>query len=500
MKRFIITVLLLITVFANLTAVAADTEVLGIKISVNKNVMLVGETQRITVTVFPSDTDIQLEYISSAPEIVIAGIGSLIAQKTGTATITVKVKDTEIQDSLNITVVNENDPDGDKTDTDEKEDTIKVSEITVGSKSIYLDRYETKRLTFTVLPDNAENKSVTFRSSNTSVATVDDRGYVYAKRAGNSTITIESNDGNASVTVKVYVTDEDEDDTRNDSTLRSINITYDDEVVKDKFEVMEKTTVQLSIKSSPSSASKKVTWRSSNKKIATVDSSGKVTGVKKGTCTLYATSAVNSSKRDSITVVVTDYIRYPDSIKITSPDDAVFKTGSAVQLTAEILPADTTERNLIWRVYGGATISQTGMLKITDAGEITVKAYSTNYKTVGEYKLNAEYSENHFLFFGGAYNLTNSKSIELYFDSDVNAASAISGIFACENVIGNGEHINVTVKTDGKKITVRPTAIWPEGDVYLFIKGSLCDTQGDRLGKNLKYKMNIRRNVYDKES
>lgn len=84
---------------------------------------------------------------------------------------------------------------------------------------------------------------------------------------------------------------------------------------------------------------------------------------------------------------MTDYVRYPDAISITPQENAVHETGNTIKFTASVYPEDTTERDIIWKVTGGATISQSGLLQITDSGEITVKAYSSNYKTVSGVKL-----------------------------------------------------------------------------------------------------------------
>lgn len=498
MKKAITAVILLITVITNVFVFAADIAASSIKISISGNVMEIGETRKIIAEVNPLDAEVQFEYISNNPDVIMAAVGTVIAKSEGMATITVKIKGTELQDSVDITVVKKGQNSG---STDEKkEDTegtvIKVSKITVRSKTLYLDKYETGQISCTVSPGNANNTKLLFKSSNTSVATVDEKGYVYAKKIGNTTITVSSEDGNATASVKVYVTDE-EDEKEYDSTVRNINITYDGNTAKDKYEVMTTETIHFSTKVSPSSASKKVTWRSSDKKIATVDSNGKVTGIKKGTCTIYATSTVNSSRRDSITIVVTEYVKYPDSIKVIPPENAVYETGNSVQFTVSISPDYTTERRLIWEVQGGATVSQTGLVNIIDGGEIKVYAYSSDRKTVGEYKFDAKYSKNHFEYVGSTYNLTDTRAIELYFDCDVNQTSAVLGIFASRNETGNGEKVDVVVRVSGKKITVSPAESWPDGDVYLFIKGTVCDVQGNSLMRNYKYKLNIRggRNV-----
>ena len=501
MKRMISVFLTVVLLFTTVCAFAEDIKTEHIKIDLTSTIMKVGETQKMIISVTPTTVTPELEYESDNPNVVTAAIGTLIAKSEGVANITVRVSGTEIKDSVQVTVSNKSQSGGNsdnKSEENDKQEIIKINKITVENRIIYLERYETERIVYSVYPENATNDNVTFRSSNTSIATVDDRGYVYAKRNGNTTITIETDDGKASATVKVYISAYDEDDEYYDSTLRNIYITYDDEILKDKFEVMEKATIQLGIKASPSSASKKVNWRSSNKKIATVDSNGKVTGVTPGTCTVYATSTSNSSKRDSITIVVTDYVRYPDKITVMPQENAVFETGELVYFTATLYPEDTTEEGITWRASGGGVISQNGLLKITDGGNVIVKAYSENNKTVGEYRFNAVYSKDHFTQVGGAYNLLNNRCIEMCFNTDVNAYSAMNNIFAARDILGNGDKLNISVKTEGKKVSVIPEDIWTDGDVYIFIKDSLCDINGTKLGKNLKYKLNIRGNVYVK--
>ena len=502
MKQMISLALAFVLLLTGFNAFAETTDVQSIKIELKSTVMRPGETQRMVVSVTPSTTTPVLEYESDNPDVVTAAIGTLIANAEGVANIIVRVSGTQIYDSVTVTVSDkitdddkpESDDTGDAEDENQNSESIKVNKINVENKTLYLTRYETERIAYSVSPDNASDTKVLFKSSNTSVVTVDDDGYVYAKKKGNATVTLESDDGGAKATVKVYVSDDYEDEDY-DSSLRNIYITYEDEIVKNKFEVMETETLQLGIKSSPSSASKKVSWRSSNKRVATVDNNGKVTGVKKGTCTIYAASTVNSSKRDSITVVVTDYVRYPDKIAVTPQDNAIFETGNTFFLFATLYPEDTTETDITWKVDRGAVINKNGQLTVTDAGEITVRAYSPDRKTVGEYKFNAVYSEGHFTTIGGAYNLTNDRGIEMFFNTDVSAYSAMNDIFAACDASGNGDKIGLSVKTDGRKLTVSPGESWPEGDVYIFIKGTLSDTKGNTLGKNLKYKLNIRGNV-----
>ena len=161
-------------------------------------------------------------------------------------------------------------------------------------------------------------------------------------------------------------------------------------------------------------------------------------------------------------VEVTDYIRYPDKITIVPQENAVYETGKTVQLSATVYPEDTTERKLIWTVSG------------------------------------AKYDKGHFEAVGETYNLRNNKGIELYFSSEVNAYSATRNIFVTTDETGNENKVDILVSVNGKRIEVSPVTSWPEGNVYLFIRENICDASGNSLRKNIKYKMNIRGNMYDK--
>lgn len=486
MKRLISIMLSVCLMLCGVT-VFAENEITSIKISVKNTTMAVGETQKISVTKSPVNAeDVQYEYISDNPDVVTAAIGTLIAKSVGVASITVRVSGTDISDTIKIEV------------SDSTQE-IPVEKITLKSSYIYIEQYKREKINYTVLPENATDCGVNFESSDTAVLTVDNKGYVYAKREGSASVIIKSDDGKAKAVVRVYVTGNDryyDDD--DDKRVRSLYITYDDENVDDEFELMERSSVQLSAKIYPSSASSKgVIWSSSDKRIATVDKNGKVTAVKKGSCTIYAKSEERTSVRDSFKLVVTDYIRYPDSIKIEPDKNAVLKTGSRVKMWAEISPTDTTERELYWQVSGNAKIDQSGMLTINDGGEIKVYAYSKNREVKGEYVINAEYSEDFFGLYGEKYNQPKSRRFKIHLDEMVSEWSARNSIFASADPCGNSDRIDINISADDKTITVSPADTWPQGDVYIFIKSSLSDIYGNQTGKNLKYKLNIRGTAYE---
>ncbi len=81
-----------------------------------------------------------------------------------------------------------------------------VSEISLIKSSATLVKGQVLLLTYTISPDNAEDKSVTWDSSNTAVATVDENGEVTAISVGTAIITVTANDGSGvSASCKITV-------------------------------------------------------------------------------------------------------------------------------------------------------------------------------------------------------------------------------------------------------------------------------------------------------
>ena len=153
--------------------------------------------------------------------------------------------------------------------------------LTVGDAAV--------QLTATVAPDNATDKTVTWSSDKTSVATVDATGKVTAVAEGTATITATAGDKTATCTVTVKAA--------------TIAVTS---VALDKSELaltVGDAAVQLTATVAPDNATDKaVTWSSDKTSVATVDATGKVTAVAEGTATITAKAG---DKTATCTVTVT---------------------------------------------------------------------------------------------------------------------------------------------------------------------------------------------------
>lgn len=153
----------------------------------------------------------------------------------------------------------------------------KVTGVSLSSSNIELGTNDTHKLTATIAPADAYEKTVTWSSSNESVATVAADGTVTAKTEGTAKIIATTKDGNytASCDVKVSLVH---------VSGVSLNHTSLDMIIGNN--------VQLTATIAPSDAyNKNIVWSSSNKSIADVSSSGVVTPKKKGTAIITATTS-----------------------------------------------------------------------------------------------------------------------------------------------------------------------------------------------------------------
>lgn len=83
---------------------------------------------------------------------------------------------------------------------------VHVTSVSLDKNTLSMEEGDTEQLTETVLPSNATDKSVSWSSNNTSVATVSSTGLVTAVSAGSATITVTTTDGGYTASCAVTVT------------------------------------------------------------------------------------------------------------------------------------------------------------------------------------------------------------------------------------------------------------------------------------------------------
>ena len=171
----------------------------------------------------------------------------------------------------------------------------KVVKVSLSKKSVVLVKGRSTTVKATVTPTNATNKKLKWTTSNSKVAVVNSQGKIIAKGRCNATIKVMALDGsNKYATVKVTVK----------QPVTSVKLNRNSAILKAKGKAKQKT-VTLKATAYPKNANNKaVSWKSSNTKIATVNSKGKVTAKKKGTCYITATAKDGSKKSAKCKIVV----------------------------------------------------------------------------------------------------------------------------------------------------------------------------------------------------
>lgn len=220
-----------------------------------------------------------------------------------------------------------------------------------------------KKLTLkaTVSPKKAANKKVTWTSSNKKVATVSKKGVVTAKsKTGTVTITAKAADGSGKkAKCKVTV------------VRKATGV----KVAPTRLTLNEGKLATVKATVAPSNAtSKKVTWKSSNKKVAIVSSKGVVKAVKAGTATITATTADGSKKVAKCTVKVVK-----PAIKV-APATVTLEEGKTA--TVKVAVVDALGTTVKWATSNKAVaiVSSKGVIKAVKAGTATITATSKSGK------------------------------------------------------------------------------------------------------------------------
>ena len=189
---------------------------------------------------------------------------------------------------------------------------------------------ETTTINVNYNPSNTtDSKNVTWKSSNTSVATVDASGKVTGVSTGTTTITATSAvTGVSPATIDIHVVSE----------LQSISLNKSSaDITKGKDE-----TLTVTYNPTNTTSNKAITWSSSNTNVATVDENGKVTAVNYGTATITATSAVTGIAPATCEVTVSNHLK---SISLSESEFNLNRGNNktlTVSYTAENANEDTT--------------------------------------------------------------------------------------------------------------------------------------------------------------
>ena len=333
------------------TLTVSSTAVAVTSVTLNKTTLALtaGGTGTLTAMLAPETaTNKNVSWTSSNTAIAtVDNTGKVTAVAAGTATITVTTTDGSKTATCAVTVTAAS---------------VAVTGVTLNKTTLALTAGGTETLAATLAPETATNKNVSWTSSNTAIATVDNTGKVTAVAAGTATITVTTVDGSKTATCAATV------------TAASVAVTG---------VTLNKTTLALTVGGTeiltatlaPNNATNtNVTWSSGDVNIATVDNAGKVTAVAAGTATITVTTT-DGSKTATCAVTVTASTVAVTGVTLNKTTLAL-TAGGTETLTATLAPETATNKNVTW------SSSDVNIATVDNAGKVTAVAAGTATITV----------------------------------------------------------------------------------------------------------------------
>ena len=369
MKRILIPLLILLLICTGLSAGAEGTDEIRLEVNTGKMtvyesndpalnglisenaeelpVMIIAakKTFRIQVTVLPKNLkNKKFTLTAEDPEILKVNGNSITGLKRGETLLTIaSAENPAVTARYRVAVI---------------QPVTRIS-VTASEKSAAVGG--TVTLTASYVPEDASIRRVKWISSNEKVATVDENGTVTGLARGNARISAVAEDGSnirANINIQVI---------QNPETVQL-----------DKAEVTVDVGRTGTLKATvlPKTANDKgVVWTSSDESIATVNASGRITGVKLGECEITCTSRANGEALAKATVHVQQPVK-----KVTFGEAPTVYVNETGKLTWNTEPADATNPALTFRSANEKvlTVSEDGTVTGVKAGEATVTAMTTD--------------------------------------------------------------------------------------------------------------------------
>ena len=312
-------------------------------------------SQGLRATITPKETtdDKTLTWESSNPEVAtVSSTGVVTARRPGNAIITVRTSN-GLTDTCNITVISQ------------------ITSVHLNLTAITLDEGVSQTLRATINPsDTTDDTTLTWLSSNTNVATVDQEGNVTAVKEGVATITVTTVNGRRAE-CKITVNKPSENIPIESVSLDKTTLTLEEQ---------EAETLVATINPSDTTDDTTLTWKSNNPEVATVDQEGKVTAIKEGSATITVTTV--NGKEATCTVTVTKKPVPIESVSLNKTT-LTLEEQQAETLVATINPSDTTDdKTLTWKSNNPevATVDQEGKVTAVKEGTTTITVTTVNGK------------------------------------------------------------------------------------------------------------------------
>ena len=360
----------------NLNVVSLNDIVEPVAITLNQNEIGIkkGKTYQLEATVEPANAKFG-SYIweSSDPSVAVVNetTGYITAKNYGDCVITVK---TELGDVISNCLVHVSNRD------------VFVTDLKLESEELSLAVGKSKSINFSIVPPNGTTNYYIYKSSDNSIAVVNENGIIKALSPGNCIITVENkiNGAKDSLKLNVYkvesgITSKTNSTITYNPTIPVVSTQVSPSSLKvNKEEVTIKTGSKITLVPTitPDNAIKEVNWSSSDSKIATVDKNGIVTGIKNGTCTVVCTT-VNGLSYSTDIIVANSASEKPGIYFASKTLDVKVGDLQTLDVQYYLVSAST---NVIWESSNDNVVAvNNGVIHAAKEGAATITATAGNY-------------------------------------------------------------------------------------------------------------------------
>ena len=321
----------------------------------------IGENGSLELQILPNDCNEILEWKSSDPSVATVNAGDITALAAGTTTITVRGSNTSA--SATVTVI----------------DPYAVTGVTLDRTTLSLEMGETATLVATVLPEDARDKTVTWSSGNTAVATVDQQGKITTVSPGTAQITVTTKDGSFSASCALTVVER---------VVPITSISYAEKGTTVKMNMGESYNIRVKV--SPDDATEQITVSPAincpvvckpTKETGTPYWNVLVTALyKTGTGAIFIDSASGNYSTQVMFSI--------SKINVTGIEldrtEATMRVGQTMTLTPTIAPSNASIKTVKWESSDSSVgyVSQSGIVTAKSAGKVRITARSSDNNAI----------------------------------------------------------------------------------------------------------------------
>ena len=322
------------------------------RIDLNKRAVALDqeETFQLVATVYPLEADNKSVAWTSSDESIatVDENGLVTAIDTGLAVVTVSALDGSGETAeCNVSVRSRD-----------------AESISLNEDELDLKTGEAFQLTATVLPEDADDRSVKWKSDNPAVAKVDDSGYVQAISPGTAVITATNSGGIYLLSASCTVTVTDPIKLVESITLDSTDLT-----------LTVNRTVLISASVQPMDATnREVEWTSSDENVAIVNENGLMMAVGIGEADITASAVDGSGVSATCHVTVVPTVARSISL---DKSELLMNKGDVEQLRVTVLPESTTDKSVTWTSSDEDVVDVYGNGSVVAMGEGTADVTAT---------------------------------------------------------------------------------------------------------------------------